>query len=47
MLGFPTQFDSLLTMTHKFLQRYQLPLVAALAAHRRLNQARFKLHSET
>jgi hypothetical protein len=47
MLGLPAQFDSLLTVTHKFLQRYQLPLVASFPAHRRLNQPRFKLHSET
>ena len=47
MLGLPAQFNSLLPVTHKFLQGHQLPLVASLATHRGLDQSGFELHSET
>lgn len=36
MLGFTTQFNRLLQMTHKFLERNQFTFIAPFHTHRRL-----------
>jgi hypothetical protein len=47
VLGFPAQFDSLITVTHNFLQGYQLNILDPFATQWRFDQPLFELHPET